>query len=304
MASDLARRRVRLLALAFGGATAFAVRPPTAAAADTYPVKLDRRYRVGVEFTVDAKVDSDLIVRTSVDGRAQPDRHVGFAAELAGTVRVLAVGERTGQPTRVRLTVGRATKDGVELFPAGTVIVADHTGPTATFTIDGVDAWLEEADALNLLVDVERADKPADEDALFGTPDPQPVGGHWGGDLPTMAASLTADGIPVSAAHLTVTSKLVKVAPGDDGKPAETIQTTYAADPLEVGQAVIGLTVTGGTTSGTCTQTMPVDGDRPVTSADIHMAGRLRGTAHVQAGTVTAEITTVCNVHRTATPKP
>ena len=293
-------RAALLVAALSTGLAALAVGPSVAAAADAYPIKLERRYTVGQEFTVAAKGDSDQTVNVTVNGQAKPVQAQKFAAEVAGVVKVLAVNEKTGGATKVQVTVDKLTKDGADVFPAGTVITADHAGEKAAYSVNGADVDPQQAAVLELLVDVDKADKASDADAMFGTPKPQPVGGQWDADAAKMAADMQGDQLPVSAEHMKATAKLVKVEPVD-GKPAETVEMTFAADPLEAGKEVGGLTITGGTLNGTVTQTMPVDPAEPATAQDVHMTVKMTGTAG--GGAATADIAVERNVHRTMTAK-
>ena len=295
-----ARSAVLAAVITASGMTALAVRPSVAAAADTYPIKLDRPYKVGQQFTIVSKGDLDQAVKVTANGQAQPGQTTKFAAELTGTVKVLAVSEKFGDAIKEEVTVDKLTKDGAELYPTGTVIVADHTGAKVAYTANGKPVEPEQAAVLELLVNVDRADKQVSQDGLMGTPTPQPVGGHWEADAAKMAADMKDEQIPVSAEHLKATSTLVTVEQVD-GKPVETIEVKITADPLEAGMDMNGLTVTGGSLDGTVQQMMPVDATLPQASLDVRLTVKLKGTAN--GGAVVADITINRNVHTTMTPK-
>jgi hypothetical protein len=272
-----------------------------ARAADRYPIRLDRPLKVDQQFSLVAKGETNQTVDVTANGQAQPQQAQKFTAELTGTVKVLAVNEKTGGPTKEQVTVDKLTKDGTELFPAGTVIVADHTGARTTYTANGTDVDPEKAGVLELVISLDRADKQLGEDAMLGTPTPQPVGGQWDGDTAKVAADMQADQVPVSAEHLKASAKLVKV-DQVDGKPVETVEATFSADPLDVGKQMNELTVTGGTLSATITLALPVDPALLATAVDIHLTLKMKGTAG--GGAATAEIAMDRTLHQTMTPKP
>ena len=301
MPSTPARRLIARVALVAAGVGVLSVQPSSATAADTYPIQLSRPYKVGQEFAVVADGHSDQTVKVSANGMAQPDRVEKYAAQMTGTEKVLAVNETNGEASKLQVTVEKLTKDGVELFPAGTVIVADRgdDGQPA-FSANGADVEADKAGVLGMLVDITRPGKKVGADAMFGTTKPQPVGGQWDGNAAGVAADLAGDGLPVSAEHLKASSKLLADDPVD-GKPVETIETTIAADPLEVGKRVKTLTVAGGSMSVTVKMTLPVDAARPAMAEDNHLTLKMQGTAN--GGVVTADIVLDRTVRRTLTPK-
>ena len=268
----------------------------TASAADSYPVKLDRPVKVGQQFKVTAKADVNRTVKVDVNGDAQPDRVEKFTAELAGTARVEAVNDKTGAATKVRLTIDKLTRDGDEVFPAGTVVSAERAEADPTFTLAGGEAVdAEQTAVLAAVVEVGRADVAVGADAMFGTAEPRRVGDTWTGDAGKVARSLTA-GVPVTADHLKATAKLLAVKPVD-GVPAEVIELTTTADALEAGKAVRQMTVTSGTFTSTLTRTVPVDPSRPPLSSDEHVSVKMDGTAG--GGAATVNVSVERTVHRT-----
>ena len=276
-------------------ASAGVVAAAAAAPGEAYAVKLDRPVKVGQRFAVTVKADVDRTIKVDVNGQAQPDRVEKFTAELAGTVRVEAVNDKTGVATKVQLTVDKLTRDGDEAIPAGAVVVGERAADDPTFTVNGTAADADQAAVLTAVVELGRADATVGQDAMFGTPQPRRAGDTWAGD-PAKIAQVLAPQVPVSAEHAKGTGTLVEVKTVGGG-PAEVVETTVTVDPLTEGRTIKQLTVTGGTFRSTLTRTMPVDLARPAVSSDEHVTLKMTGTAGNGAATV--DVSVERTVHRT-----
>ena len=276
----------------------------TASAADTYAVKLHRAVKVGQEFTVTCKADVSQGAKVTVNGKAAPDRDMKFTAELAGTTKVEAVNDQ-GEPTKLTLTIDKLTKDGADVLPAGTVVVAEHAGEKPTFTVNGSDVEADQAAVLEAVVDVDRPKPGPTDDQTLGTDKPQSVGATWDGDAAQVAKAMKDQAhLPIAADHLTVSSKLVEVK-AVGGTPSEVVESTISStgDVFEPGSVSQGLTVTDGSFGGTVTQTTPVDPSLPTESSDQKMKLVITGTATPNGMNVKADITVERHVHRTMAAK-
>lgn len=293
------RRRSVALAAAFAAALLAGASATRAVGDDdpaaTYKIELDRPVKVGQEYAVTSKTDAHETSKLSLNGQAR-ENDEKFTVEMAGTIKVLAVNDKVGTPTKVRLTIDKLTKDGAEVFPAGTVITADHTGEKARFMVGGGEVSDEQAAVLDTAVDLESAEKTVTEDQATGTAEKQAVGGTWDGSAEKLAASMVEDHLPVSAEHVKAKSKLVEVKPVD-GVPSEVVETKLDVDALDKDKDFHGLTVTEGTVTGTVTETLPADDATPATVLDQHFVVKVKGTAG--DGAMTADITSDRTIHRT-----
>ena len=300
MSRATARRCRSVRSSAVAAVAALLVAGATATAAETYAIKLDRPAKVGQEFTVTATADVDRTVKVTANGQAQPDKNDKYKAELTGTQKVESVNDKTGSATKVTVTVDKLTKDGTDLFPAGTVITADHTGAKTAYTVAGADVDPEKAAVLDSLIEVGSADQAVSEDQAMGTDKPQAVGGTWDGDSAKVVDMLSGEQLPISAEHVKASGKLVAVK-AVDGTPSEVVESTITADAFDAGKQMQGLTVTGGSFDGKVTETLPTDAALPATAMDGHFKMALKATGG--GGAVTVDVSGEQTTHRTMAPK-
>jgi hypothetical protein len=243
-----ARCSIAILALLL---TASAVR------AEDYKVKLSRPDKVGDEYTntVTAKVSQSMTL--TVNGNEAPAKTDKFKAECKGTVKVLAINEKTGSATKIRYQVDKLTKNGDELYPQGTVIIAEKIGHQTTYDIDGDRPDAEHAAVLDVVLDVNSTTDEYSDDQTMGTDKAQKVGDTWPIDADKSAKMLSDDELTIDAAHLKGESKLDEVKPVD-GTDAMVVTTTMTADNLK-NDLPNGATMTDGKMSIELTETMPVD---------------------------------------------
>lgn len=294
MKHALTRRSVRSV-LAIAAAAVLATTAARADDAKTYAVKLTRPAKVGQEFELTCKADVVQKVKITQQGQAQ-NKDDKYTAELSGTLKVVSINNKTGEATKVSVTVEKLTKDGADLFPAGTVITADHTGEKEKYMVGGGEVSPEQAEVLGSVIDVGRTDREVTDDQMLGTAEKQAVGGTWDASKDKLATELNDAKVPVSAEHLSGTSKLVAVK-DVDGAESEVIEMTVKADPLESGKEVQQITVTGGSFESTITLTEPTDAEMPPTMADEHDVFKMTGTAG--GGAVTADLNIERTIHRT-----
>ncbi len=271
-----------------------------ARAAETYTVKVDRPVKVGQAFTVTCRVDVTETMTAKANGQKQPPKTEKYKAELAGTEKVEAVNEKTGGATKVTVTVDKLTKDGAELFRAGTVVTADHTGEKKTFTVDGAEVAPETAAVLDDLIDVDPATRTASDDEVFANGGPRAVGATWDADPAKVVEMLAGDDIAVTAEHVKASTKLVAVKP-IGRTPSEVVESTISADSLEPGRDVGGLTLTDGSFTGTVTQTLPTDPADLAATVDGSYETVIK--ANDGTGAASVEIKSARTLHSVQTPK-
>ena len=86
------------------------------------------------------------------------------------------------------------------------VVVLLRRGDPGEFSIDGEPVYGHVLDALELAIDSTRDE---DQDVLFGTPEPQPVGGQWSINAEAVAAALHSPRSPVAPENVSGTATLV-----------------------------------------------------------------------------------------------
>ena len=244
----------------------------------TYRIDLDRTANVGQRFAIAVKAEVLHRVRLMDQPHIRQPPDEKYTAELTGTEVIECLNNTNDGPTRLRVTVGKLTKDGAELLPPGTVILADHAGRVAAFTVNGVVANRQMSDVLAAVIHTTANGRKFSTNAQWGTTVPQPVGGTWTGDRAKMSATMT-DYAPVTADHITATAKLesVKVV---GGRLAQEILLAVEADPLEAGKVIGGLTVADGAYTGAFKVTLTADGTGPpCLISDDHTVLKVKGTS-------------------------
>ncbi len=152
--------------------------------------------------------DKRKLMRTTVDGAAQPDQTEVSHTELDAMLRVLAVDAR-GRPTRSEFTVTRLARDERALLEGGRVVqvTTAERGADATITVDGRPAEAPVREALDAVILLETQSALTDDD-IFGSQQPRAVGATWPIDGPRASNDLRDEsGI---AATLTGESHLVR----------------------------------------------------------------------------------------------
>lgn len=162
-----------------------------------HPIHLARQLPVGYAWGELAQFASTQRQTISAGGAVVQDTTTNSAIELAGDYSVLALGA-DGQPSRLRLAVDHVLVDsgsGAVAAMLPPVIVIERGDPG---TIAGENGEAIAADTIELLRRVvpERS-RPVDDDAVFGTREPQQVGASWPLDSQGAARGL-------AALHLTV----------------------------------------------------------------------------------------------------
>jgi len=152
------------------------------AAAQDYPVQLNRPNAVGERYILTSSFTRDSTVQTTIDGTAGPTTRRTVMYAICASADVLAVAP-DGEKSQCRYTVlSSSASSGVgsaELVAAGTVILATYEDPIISLLIDGrkPDPALEKK--LNKVLDTGRANG-RQEQRMFGTELAKKPGDQWG----------------------------------------------------------------------------------------------------------------------------
>jgi hypothetical protein len=259
-----------------------------AAHAENYKIKVSRTQKVGDEYTNTVMAEVSQSVTITVNGIEAPAKSDKFKAECHGSVKVLAINEKTGSATKIRYQVDKMTKDGDEFYPQGTVIIAEKTGHDTTYDIDGDRPDAEHVAVLEELINISSTTDEYCDDQLIGTDKPQKVGDTWPIDPEKNAKDLSDDELMINPAHLKGESKLVEVKPVD-GTDAMVISTTMNVDTLKNDLPNGGGSITDGTMKLDLTQTLPVDESKQPLTMSAKMS--LEMTVQLPQGAGTSKVT-------------
>lgn len=232
------------------------------AAAEQYKVRLVRPYKVGYEFNTEATITYK---------RTVGENATSFTGQLYGTVKVLAVNEKTGGVTQVRCTVARLTRDGKELYQSGVVIVATRPNHSDTLdiTANGQSAPAEAVALLSPMLLLSDPASTVSDDQVIGTDQPQAVGVPWPINKQLAARQADEDGLFTSAASVSGEGKLVKIRSGA-GSDAMVVRCTeaYQIEPRKKpGMAP----VLGGNVSASQEIVLPTDISQPMISVTVDL---------------------------------
>ncbi len=232
------------------------------AQAQNYKIKLVRPDKVGDQYasSVTAKVSETTV--TTKNGEETDTKTEGFTAACQGTVKVLAIDEKTGAATKIRYQVDTMTKNGRALYPQGTVIIAKRSGSDTSFEIDGERPDEDQAPVLTaLLGDVSRTHGLTNEAEAKGTSSPQQVGNSWPIKTDQIAEQFSGENSPVTPEQLKGESELVAVKKVE-GQDVMIIKSKITADGLKKDLAVRGA-ITDGKLTAEVTDTLPLDETLP-----------------------------------------
>ncbi len=144
---------------------------------DTYPIHLSSPSHVGDVVALSTTVTRKFAEIWTDPGDAYQPTREAFTATLEGTRTVDAVSPN-GRVTGLTAKVGRCTKDGAQLLPAGTTITAQNVQVKTQFKVDGADPGVDLNKVLEVLLYAARPDEPNADDE-FGTAKPRKVGDTW-----------------------------------------------------------------------------------------------------------------------------
>lgn len=166
------------------------------AGAQEYKVSLDRPQKAGQTYTISATGNSKSNTVVTVPGQVPQNQNEAFTVALDGTVKVLAIDDKTAQPTKLEITIAKALRDNKPMFQPGTVIVAENLEGKTVFTTGGMPLDQAAGAALDVIVSTHQPGEPSDN-AVFGTDKPQKVGDTWMVDADAAARGSAKSGLPV-----------------------------------------------------------------------------------------------------------
>jgi hypothetical protein len=176
MHSRIALALACVLAACGGAPTATETTPPPAGG---HPIHLSRTLPVGYTWGELTQFVSQQHETVSAGGSVVRDTTTNLAIELAGDYSVVALGP-DGQPIRLRLAVDHMAVDtgagpAIAQLPGAIVI---ERGEPGSIVGENGEAIAEDTIALLRRVVPDHA-RPVDDDAVFGTRQPQAVGATW-----------------------------------------------------------------------------------------------------------------------------
>lgn len=243
--------------------TLLAVVAGNLAAAEQYKVRLVRPYKVGYEFDTEATIS----YKRAVGGNA-----TSFTGQLYGTMKVLAVNEKTGGVTQVQCTVARLTRDGKELYQSGVVLVAQKVNHADVITANGQPAPAEAVALLSPMLLLSDPAGTVSDDQAAGTDQPQAVGVAWPINKQLAARQANEAGLFTSAASVSGEGKIVKIRSGA-GSDAMVVHCAEAYE-LEPRTKPGMAPVLGGSVSASQEIVLPTDISKPMISvtADLKLS--------------------------------
>lgn len=254
--------------------------------AEQYKVRLTRPYKVGYEFDTEATVSSKRAVGETV---------TSFSGQLYGTIKVLAVNEKTGGVTQLQCTVVRLTRDGKEIYEGGVVIVAQKVNYQDVITVNGQPAPAETVEVLDPMLNLSDPTSTVSDDQAGGTDQPQPVGVAWPINKRYSAQQALESGLHISPSTVSGESKITKIrsAAGSDAMVVHMIETYQIAPHKLPGKVPI----LGGSVTMTEDLVLPVDIQQPMLSmtGDEHLSEIL-----LKHG----QITVTHDIHMTRSDQP
>jgi hypothetical protein len=205
-------------------AVALAVAWPAGAAPEaTYAIKLARPQAVGSRYPVAVKGRQHKKERVSMAGRVVTDTDTTMDVEVDAIAEVLAVDGKQ-QGIRMAYTIERAQKtekaQTTELLARGRVVVVEHKGGRATYTVDGERAPRNIEEALGVVISAHEPNAATD-DEIFGTRDRKKIGDEWGINAEAAAKDFTSKGVKIEPQNIQGSTKLVAAKSRDGVKVVE-----------------------------------------------------------------------------------
>ncbi|HXV74813.1 MAG TPA: hypothetical protein VD788_00725 [Candidatus Polarisedimenticolaceae bacterium] len=253
------RRRIRLPAIALFLATGAG-----AAAAERYEIRFNRPMAVGDRFLISAT--GSLTNTTTMIRDEAVVRHddLSIRIELQALIEILEVDER-GRPLRESLGVDflvyGAGDAPTQALPTGSVIIAETVGSRTDFRLEHGELPAMARAALQIVVGTYTGDVP-DDDLIFGTTEPQPVGGSWGVDAAAFARAMRANGVVLGSDGLDGTVELVGVE-RIEGVECLRVEAVVKVDGLATRDVAQGIEQLHGSAEVELTGLFPTDLGRP-----------------------------------------
>lgn len=185
---------------------------PMAVAAEDYAVVFHRPLATGDTFKIDRSGSESSEQSMTRNGATMMINQTEISGTIKGTLEVLAINE-SGAPLEVRIVIEAATHDrgdgNVEIVPPGSVVQAKVGAFGHNVLVDGQPATPEQAEALELLINL--GDESPANDEVFGTDERQGVGASWPVDAEALAEKLSDDEMKIDPADISGQATLVGV---------------------------------------------------------------------------------------------
>lgn len=227
-----------------------------------YKVRISQPEKVGNKFAISSTATEKL--STTVDVRGIPPQEVAYTIDLDGTVEILAVNDKTGQPTKLSCTVSKCTRDGQKLYDAGTVIAADSKNGHEVITVNGNELDPRSTEQLSGILQTHKPDDTETDDKMFGTEQPRKVGDSWpvNSEAVAKAFSEQGEGLPINKDDVSGSVKLVSVQKVEGKDYLEVVADLTVKN---IQGKTNGANITGGNLAGHMTALLPADeGRRPL----------------------------------------
>jgi hypothetical protein len=181
-----------------------------AVSAREYKIKVHRAVKVGDTYTLSARGSCETQATVTLAGSPPNTQEQKNEIELEGTIKVLAVNGQ-GDATKVSCIVEKCVLNDKPVCNQGDSIVAENLGTRAEYTVKGEKADEPTTKALSIVMDTADPESKTDDDASFGTEQPQKVDGTWPVNPEAIAPELTRRGLAAKGENVKGTGKLAAV---------------------------------------------------------------------------------------------
>jgi hypothetical protein len=195
-----------------------------AAKAQEYKVVLSRPETLGRVYTISADGSFRQTSTFTIQGKAPQRQEKIFAVQIEGSIKDLEIDRKSHQATKLELTVKKCLRDEKPFFDPGTIVLAEDKGGNTAFSVNGTPVAPDDAIALGLVINTYHSGEPTDGE-MFGTDQPQKVGGSWPINADAAVSGARKNGVPVTRDQIKGESKLVSVK-NIDGVEALEVEAT------------------------------------------------------------------------------
>jgi hypothetical protein len=179
----------------------------------TYPIKMDRPFKVGDAYEVHVVIDtSNHDTRLTAGATTAEKRDLEFQGELSGRVDIVGV-DKKGNDTVFSVTVTKFTMgaDKKELVASGKIIDVARSSREVNFSLRGGGTLSDEAKFALSQVYQELNSSDVSDDEVFGSKTPRKVGESWPLNSEAAAKQAAGAGIDADPKQLTGETKLEAV---------------------------------------------------------------------------------------------
>jgi len=178
--------------------------------AQEHKIKIHRPVKVGDTYTLSARGSCETQAILTLAGSPPNTQEQKNEIEIEGTITVLAVNVQ-GNATKVSCIADKCLLNDKPLCNPGDSIVAENLGTKSKYTVKGEVADEPTTKALSIVMDTADPESKTDDDASFGTDQPQKAEGTWPVHPEPIAQELTRRGLTVKGENVKGTGKLAAV---------------------------------------------------------------------------------------------